>query len=136
MEMNPYLLFDGRCEAAFRFYEKVLGGKIVFMMRHGESPMAEQTPPDARDQIMHARLAVGDEVLMGSDAPGDCYEEAKGFSVTLSYDDPAEAERVFNALAEQGTVRMPFQKTFWAAGFGMLTDRFGIPWMVNCEEAA
>ena len=83
---------------------------------------------------MHARLAVGDEVLMGSDSPpGQQYEVIKGISVALNVNDPAEAERVFNALAENGTIQMPIQSTFWAARFGMLTDQFGVPWMVNCE---
>jgi len=87
-----------------------------------------------RDKIMHARMLVGDEALMGSDAPPEHYEQTKGFSVSLSIDDPAQAEHVFNALAEKGTVKMPFQRTFWAVGFGMLVDRFGIPWMINCEK--
>ena len=136
MQLNPYLVFDGQCEAAFKFYQRCLGGKIEMMLTNGESPMADQTPPEWRNKIMHARLVVGDEVLMGSDAPPDRYEGAKGFSVTLSIDEPAEAERIFNALAENGTVRMPLQETFWAVRFGMLVDRFGIPLMVNCERPA
>ena len=136
MQMNPYLTFDGRCEAAFRFYERCLGGKIVAMITHGETPAAEHTPPGWQDKIIHARLMVGDDVLMGSDAPPEHYEAAKGFSVTLGIDDPAEAERVFHALAEDGTVRMPIEETFWALRFGMLVDRFGIPWMINCEKPA
>jgi PhnB protein len=134
MHVNPYLTFDGRCEAAFKFYESCLGGKIVAMIRHGETPVADQTPAPWRDKIIHARLVVGDQILMGSDAPPDRYEPSKGFSVTLGVDDPAEADRVFHALSDGGTVRMPIQKTFWARRFGMLVDRFGIPWMVNCEE--
>jgi PhnB protein len=105
------------------------------MLRHGESPMAEQVPPEWRDRIMHARLVVGDKVLMGSDAPPDHYEQPRGFSVSIGIDDPGEAERIFQAMAEKGTVRMPLQKTFWALRFGMLVDQFGIPWMVNCEGA-
>src|SRR5919112_5802116 len=134
MQLNPYLMFDGQCEAAFRFYEQALGGTIVAIMTFGESPMAEQTPAELRGQIMHARLIVGDTVLLGSDAPGERYEKMKGFSVALGVDEPAEAERVFNALAAGGTVTMPIQETFWARRFGMLTDRFGTPWMVNCEK--
>jgi len=84
--------------------------------------------------VMHARLIVGDEVLMGSDAPPDRYEPMKGITVTLGVDEPADAERIFSALAEGGTVQMPIQQTFWAARFGMLTDRFGTPWMINCEQ--
>ena len=83
---------------------------------------------------MHARLIIGDEVLMGSDAPPDRYEPMKGITVTLGVDEPADAERIFSALAEGGTVQMPIQQTFWAVRFGMLTDRFGTPWMINCEQ--
>ena len=135
MQLNPYLLFNGQCEAAFKFYERCLGAKLEMMLRHGESPMAEQVPPEWRDRIMHARLVVGDKVLMGSDAPPDHYEQPRGFSVSIGIDDPGEAERIFQAMAEKGTVRMPLQKTFWALRFGMLVDQFGIPWMVNCEGA-
>jgi PhnB protein len=135
MQLNPYLMFDGRCEAAFKFYEKVLGGKIEAMMTYGSSPMAEQTSPDWRNKIMHARMIVGDKMLMASDAPPDRYEPMKGFSVTISVDDPGEAERVFRALSGKGTVQMPIQQTFWAARFGMLVDQFGTPWMINCEQA-
>src|SRR5688500_10349547 len=101
------------------------------MLTYGSSPMAEQTPPEWREKIMHARLAVGSEVLMGSDnPPGQRYEAIKGISVALNVNDPGEAERVFSALAENGTIQMPIQSTFWAARFGMLTDQFGVPWMV------
>jgi PhnB protein len=135
MQLNPYLTFNGQCEAAFKFYEQCLGGKIVAMVPHEGTPAQEHVPAEWRNKVLHARLVVGDEVLMGSDAPPDRYEEPKGFSVTLGVDNPAEAERIFNALAEKGTVRMPLQQTFWAVRFGMLVDRFGVPWMINCEEA-
>ena len=136
MQLNPYLTFNGQCEAAFKFYEQCLGGKIVAMLPHAGTPAEEHVPAEWRNKIMHARLIVGDDVLMGSDAPPDRYEGSKGFSVTLGVDNPAEAERVFNALAEKGTVQMPIQETFWAVRFGMLVDRFGIPWMINCEKTA
>jgi PhnB protein len=135
MQLNPYLVFNGQCEAAFKFYERCLGGKIEMMMTHGDSPMAEQVPPEWRNKVMHVRLALSDKVLMGSDAPPDRYEQPKGFSVSVGVDKPTEAERIFNALAQNGTVQMPLQKTFWAERFGMLVDQFGIPWMVNCEPA-
>ena len=135
MELSPYLIFDGQCEAAFRFYEECLGGKIVAMMTYGQSPMAEHAPAEWHDKILHARLALGDKLLMGSDGPPGRHEDMQGFSVTLTTDDPAEAERVFLALAEEGTVRMQLQQTFWAVRFGMLVDRFGTPWMINCEKA-
>jgi PhnB protein len=134
MQLNPYLQFDGNCAEAFRFYEQCLGGKIVMMMKTGESPMAAQIPADQQDSIMHARMMVGDKVLMGSDAMGGCYTAPAGFHVTLGVDDPADADRIFAALAQGGSVRMPIEETFWAHRFGMLVDRFGIPWMVNCEK--
>lgn len=133
MQLNPYLIFNGQCEAAFKFYEERLGGKILVMLTHGSSPMAEQGPPEWRNKIMHARLTVGDAVLMGSDSPPDHFEEMKGFYVALNTEAPVDAERIFHALAENGKVRMPLQETFWAARFGMLVDQFGVPWMINCE---
>src|SRR5260370_18956378 len=136
MQLNPYLTFNGRCEAAFKFYERCLGGKLEMMLTHGNSPMADQVSPEWRNKIMHARLVVGDKVLMGSDAPPERYEGTKGFSVSVGIDDPKDAERVFHALAENGTVQMPIQETFWAIRFGTLVDQFGIPWMVNCEKPA
>lgn len=135
MQLNPYLTFNGQCEEAFKFYEKCLGGKIVAMVPHTGTPAAEHVPAEWRNKILHARLSVGDQVLMGSDAPPERYEPSKGFSVTLGVNDPAEAERVFKALAEKGTVQMPLDQTFWALRFGILVDRFGIPWMINCEQA-
>ena len=134
MQLNPYLLFNGQCEAAFKLYQQVLSGKIVAMMPHAGSPAEGQVPPEWRDKIMHARLVFGDNVLMGSDAPPGHFEQPKGFSVSIRVEDPKDAERIFHALAENGTVKMPLQKTFWAIRFGMLVDRFGIPWMINCEE--
>jgi PhnB protein len=136
MQLNPYLYFDGQCKAAFEFYEKCLGGKIVALQTHGDSPTADKVSEEWCDKILHARLNVGDQVLMGSDSPPQYQEKPQGFSVSINLKDPAEAERIFHALAENGTVKMPFQETFWAARFGMLVDQFGIPWMVNCERAA
>jgi PhnB protein len=136
MKMNPYLNFDGSCEAAFKFYQQVLGGKIVAMIPHEGTPAAEHVLPEWRSKIMHARLVAGDMVLMGSDAPPQHHEPMKGFSVSLQIEKPAEAERVFKALAKNGKVRMPLEKTFWAERFGMLVDQFGTPWMINCEKAA
>jgi PhnB protein len=136
MQWNPYLNFNGDCQEAFKYYERVLGGKIVAMLSHADMPVdaQSQTPPGWKNKIMHARLVVGDQVLMGSDAPPDHFEKTQGMSVALQIDDPNEAERIFAALADNGTVRMPIQPTFWAIRFGMLVDRFGIPWMVNCEK--
>jgi PhnB protein len=135
MELNPYLHFNGQCEAAFKFYERCLGGKIVAMMPHAGTPAEQHVPAEWRNKIIHARLAFGDQVLMASDVPPDQYEKPKGFSVTVSVNDAGEAEKLFNALAEDATVNMPIQETFWAKRFGMLVDKFGIPWMINCEKA-
>ena len=136
MKLSPYLSFNDECEVAFKFYEQCLDGKIDAMMTYGNSPMAEQTPPEKLDKIMHASITVGDTVMMGSDAPPNYFEKPQGFSVSLVLTDPDEAERVFNALAENGIMQMPIQETFWAARFGMLVDRFGTPWMINCDLAA
>jgi PhnB protein len=133
MQLNPYLLFNGTCEEAFKFYEKCLGGKIEAMMTHAGTPAESQTPPEWLNKILHAKMSVDGQLLMGSDAPPGRYREPHGFYVSLSMKNQADGERIFHALAEGGKVGMPFQKTFWAAGFGMVTDRFGIPWMVNCE---
>ena len=136
MQLNPYLFFDGRCEEAFKFYEKSLGGKITMMVTYEGTPAAAQVPAGFGKKIVHARLVAGDLVLMGCDAPPERFSKPQGFSVALAVDAPAVAERVFHALAEGGTVSMPIQKTFWAERFAMFVDQFGIPWMVNCEQAA
>lgn len=136
MQLNPYLNFNGNCEAAFKFYERCLGGKIVMLLSHGDAATAEYVPAEWHPKIMHARLEVGDRALMGSDSPPGYFEAPRGFYVELSIDDPAEAERVFRTLAENGAVKMPFAQTFWAYRFGMLVDQFGIPWMINCEKSA
>jgi len=132
--LSPYLLFNGDCEAAFKFYEKVLGGKIDAMFTHEGTPAAKDVPPEWQKKILHARLLLGDRALMASDAPPGRYEKPQGFSVSLEIETPKESERVFHALSEKGTVVMPIQETFWAVRFGMLTDRFGIPWMINCSK--
>lgn len=134
MQVNPYLAFNGECEAAFRFYEATLGARIEMMLTHGASPIADQVPPEWKDRIMHARLSLGGSLLMGGDSPPDRHVAPTGFSVSLLVDTTTEAERVFAGLSEGGTVQMPMAETFWALRFGMATDRFGIPWMVNCPR--
>jgi PhnB protein len=136
MQVNPYLYFDGRCEEAFKFYEKLLGGKIQVMMPHEGTPAASHVPPEWGKKIMHARMVVDGQTLMGSDAPPGHYHKPQGYSVTISVKEPADADRIFHALAENASVNMPIQETFWAQRFGMLVDRFGIPWMVSCEKEA
>ena len=134
MKSNTYLFFNGQCAAAFKFYEQCLGGKITSMMTYGDSPMAEQASSESRDLIMNVTLTVGDVVLMGSDAPPENFNKPQGFDVNLEFDNVAEGERVFNALAENGTVKMPLQQTFWTERWGMLVDKFGTPWMINCGQ--
>lgn len=134
MKLYPHLAFNGECEAAFQFYKRCFGGEIITMLAYGNSPMAEQAPLEWRGKILHATLNFGDNVLAGSDSLPGQYEQPKGFQALLGVDDPAEAERIFNALAENGTVLMPIQQTFWARRFGVVVDRFGIPWEINCEQ--
>ena len=134
MDTNVYLTFNGNCEEAFKFYEKNLGAKTQGFFRYGESPMADQTPAGYKDKVMHASMTIGDKTIMGSDAPPDRYSKPGGFSINIASQDVAEAERVFNAMAEGGQVHMPLAETFWAKRFGMFIDKFGIPWMVNVEK--
>jgi PhnB protein len=130
--IHAYLTFDGNAAEAMRFYEKRLGGTMQMMMTVGEAPDTEQFPPEAKKRIMHASLAYGQGILMASDSmPGQPYEGMKGFGVALTIETVAEARRVFDAFAEGGHVGMPFEKTFWVEGFGMVTDRFGTPWLIN-----
>jgi PhnB protein len=132
--MNAYLSFNSQCEEAFRFYEKCLGGKITMMMKYGESPMAEQTPAGQRENVMHVTFQLGSDILNGADSPPEHYRTPQGFSVALDLSDPAEAERIYEAFSEKGTVQMTLQETFWAQRFAMVTDQFGIPWMINCGK--
>jgi PhnB protein len=133
MDLTPYLNFNGTCAAAFKLYEQVFGGKITMIQTFGESPMKDQAPPDWQDKVMHVRMEIGNHVLMGSDAPPGRYEKPQGIQVAIGLKDPVEGEKVFKAISEGGTVVMEYQKTYWAGGFGMCVDRFGIPWMVNCD---
>jgi len=132
--INTYLLFDGTCEEALTLYAKVLGGKIEAMMSHEGTPAAEQVPPEFRKKILHARMNIGGATLMASDCPPGRYRKPQGFSVNISAKTPAEAERVYAALSEGGTVTMPLSETFWAQKFGMFVYKYGIPWMINCEK--
>jgi PhnB protein len=135
MKINPYLIFNGNCKAAFTFYAQSLPGEIEAMMTFGETPAGEHVPKDLHNLIIHTRLVVGDQAIMGSDTtPDRPVDDMAGFSVSLNVDSIAEADRVFTALSEDGTVQMALEQTFWAARFGMLVDRFGVSWMVNCEK--
>lgn len=135
---NPtaYLSFDGDCAEAFEFYADVLDGTVEALHRFGASPMAASLPPEEHDKVMHALLRLSDGVLMGSDAlESQPAPQLSGFHLSLNFDNADDARAVFDALAEDGQVEMPLQATFWAAAFGMLVDRFGVPWMINCEAA-
>jgi PhnB protein len=135
MRINTHLNFNGQCEAAFRFYEKALGGKVTFLMTWGESPMANKVPLDWNKKIIHAAFEVsGGQCITGGDAPPNFYQKPQGFCVTINTLTAEESERIFTALADKGVVQMPMEETFWAKSFGMLIDQFGTPWMINCSK--
>ncbi|MAA63960.1 MAG: hypothetical protein CL581_04165 [Alteromonadaceae bacterium] len=128
--INIYLNFAGQCREAFEFYADVLGGHVAVMMTHGESPVADEVPADFGNAIMYAVLQVGRLHIMGSDAPPDWYQSPQGMFVQMEM--PADRAKIaFERLAEGGEIRMPLAPTFWAEQFGMLVDRYGIPWMIN-----
>jgi PhnB protein len=133
MKISPYLSFNGQCREAFTLYARVLDGTLGEIHTYGNSPMKDQVAPDWHDRVMHVSLDAGGQLLMGADTPSAHFQNAQGTSVSVTGVSADEGTRVFKALAEGGTVIMPFEKTFWASGFGMLVDRFGIPWMVNCD---
>ena len=134
MRLNPYLMFDGRCEEAFRFYEKCLPGKIVMMMRYGDFPLWKQKAPEWSQKIIHATFAFGEHILQGADVLQQNYRKPQGFSVMVNVDAVTEADRIFSDLSEQGCIQIPLQESFWALRFGQFVDRFGIPWTINCGK--
>ena len=136
MQVNPYVHFNGNCEAAFRFYVKCLGAKIEAMMPFEGTPAAQHVPAEWKNKVLHASLSFGNDVLLGSDAPPGRYSAPQGFSVSINLKDVSEAERIFQELSANGKMTMPLQETFWAARFAMFTDQYGIPWTINCEKAA
>lgn len=133
MQMNPYVYFNGQCEAAFKFYVECLGGTLGAIFRYAGTSLADQVPADWQDKVMHGSVTIGDQVLLGADVAPDRYEEPKGFSLSLQMTSTTEADRIFHRLATEGTVLMPLEKTFWATRFGVLVDRFGVQWLINCE---
>jgi len=135
MELAPYLNFSGNCEEAFHFYAKVLNGKITYIQHFGDSPMADRVGPDFAKKVMHATLEFEGRHLYGCDAPPDMQSPMKGFALSLETASPEESEKLFQAIADGGTITMPFQKTFWSSGFGMLKDKYGVPWMVNTYQS-
>ena len=134
MDVQPYLFFDGRCEEAVEFYRKALGAKVEMLMRNKESP--EPPPPGmvapgSENKVLHASFKIGDSTVMASDGANRGKPSFEGFSLSLNVKTVAEADRLFNALADGGQVQMPLTKTFFSPRFGMLSDRFGVGWMVN-----
>jgi PhnB protein len=135
MQLIPYLNFAGNCREAFDFYRDVLGGEILSRFTYGESPMAADMPSESHARIMHTHLQAGSATLMGADGPPPHPQEGQGGFVNIAVDTADEAERIWTALSDGADVRMPLQETFWARRFGMLVDRFGKPWMINCSLA-
>ena len=134
LTLNTYLSFDGNCEAAFRYYEDLLGAEMETFIPFRDSPVSKDVPADWQDKVMHASLRVGALRVMGSDGmPGQPWPGILGLSLSLNVTEVAEARRLFKALADGGRINMPLEKTFWSPGFGMVTDRFGVPWMVNVD---
>ncbi|SOY68358.1 conserved hypothetical protein [Cupriavidus taiwanensis] len=136
MQVQPYLDFGGRFDEAVAFYGKVLGAQVTFAMRYKEAPQDQgmAVPDDWKDKVMHANLQIGENQVMASDGrPGE-RPAFSGFSLSVGGVSRDEGRRIFEGLSEGGQVVVPYQKTFWAEGFGMLVDRFGMSWMVNCEH--
>jgi PhnB protein len=136
MKITPYLNFPGTCAQAFKFYAETLGGEITFMQTHGESPMKDMVEPEWRDKVMHATLQTGDNTLMGSDAPLHMQAKPAGFMVAINPANADDAKRIYAAFADGGDVHLELQETFWTPLFGMVTDRFGTPWMISLDTAA
>ena len=135
MKIQAYLSFGGRCEEALEFYKKSIGAEVTSLMRWKESPDAAMKPPPGfEEKIMNAAFRIGETQLMADDGMGPKQAEFKGMSLVIEVADDAEAKRVFTALGDGGNVTMPLAKTFWTSSFGMLTDKFGVPWMVNVES--
>jgi PhnB protein len=134
MKINPYLHFNGNCEEAFKLYEEVLGGTIVGIFKFGQSPMAAQVGPGWADKVMHVTLNVGEEALLGCDAPPPHFRTQQGFAVCLDLATAAEAERIYPTLSEGGQIGMALQETFWAKCYAQFVDRFGTSWMINVSK--
>jgi PhnB protein len=135
MRAIPYLNFDGTCREAFEFYAGLLGGELE-IITHGGSPIAGEVPSEMHDAVLNAYLKAGDFELMASDVPAGRHSGMSGVYVSLHLDDVSQAERIWAGLMDGGEVQMPLEQTFWAARFGMGVDRFGTPWMINCEAPA
>jgi len=135
MKVQAYISFGGRCEEALTFYKKSVGAEVTSLMRWKDSPDATMKPPPGyEEKVMNAAFRIGESKLMADDGMGAKEAEFKGMTLAIVVTDDAEAKRVFTALAEGGSVQMPLAKTFWASSFGILTDKFGVPWMVNVDS--
>jgi PhnB protein len=135
MKIHPYIQFGGKCAEAFSFYKEHLGATNIELLPWRGSPAEQMAPPDWLDKILHASLTIDGNILMGTDGmPGQPFEGMKGCALSLMVNSEPDAERVFTALSQGGTVTMPLESTFFARKFGMLTDQFGVAWMVVCEE--
>ncbi len=134
MKFNPHLMFDGDCEDAFNLYAKVFNVDPPRLFRFGQSPMAGHFGKDWDNKVMHVSVTVGDQVLMGSDAPAPHFREPQGLAVCIESGNEAEAEHIYKALSEGGKIGMPLQETFWAKRYAQFVDRFGIPWMINVSK--
>jgi PhnB protein len=136
MKVQAYITFSGRCEEALEFYKRFIGAEVTSLMRWKESPLADMKgPPGYEEKIMNATFRIGETHLMADDGMGDKTAEFKGMTLAIEVADDTEAKRVFTALGEGGKVTMSLMKTFWTSSFGMLTDKFGVPWMVNVAAA-
>jgi len=134
IQLSWNLSFNGDCEAAFKFYEKLLGAKVDVWMTWGETPMAKDVPRDWAKKITHVSMSWNGQTLTGGDAPPGRYEKPQGFYVLLNTTETQDADRLFAALSDNGKVVMPLHETFWAKKFAMVVDRFGTPWMINCGK--
>ena len=134
MKLHTYLNYGGNCEQAFRFYEQHLGGKITMMMTHGQQPNPNDVPPDRKNAILHARINIGETVLMGADVPPERFQPMRSAYLSLTVSSTDEAERIYALLSDGGEIFMPMQETFFAIRFGMLRDKFGTSWMILHER--
>lgn len=134
MEIQPYLFLDGRCDEAIAFYREALGAEQVMLMRFKDAPDPAMAPPDSADKVMHARLTIGGATLLMSDGRCAGQPNFQGFALSITAPDVAAAEQRFAALSDGGNVQMPLAETFFSPRFGMLTDRFGVMWMVYVEK--
>ncbi|SRR5579885_182398 len=135
MKLHTYLNYGGNCEQAFRFYEQHLGGKITMLVTWSQMPNATDVPPDWKNAILHARISIGDAVLMGADVPPERFQPMRSAYLSLMVDSADEAERMYALLSDGGQIFMPMQETFFAHRFAMLRDRFGTSWMILNERA-